>query len=168
MARYGEIAFAAIAANRPDIDLGAAEARMAGMPMPDLAESRARSLATLAVHGVEVSNQAWRGIPSALKRRSVGFASFSGAGVGAGAVHRYPIRNDALGQIPENDPDLWTGLGAAFGVEMALTSLSPEERRSRIERASGSAPTPARAHFVEAALNRSSDVTGDLPPTVTP
>ena len=155
MARYGEIVFASLAANRPDVDLSGAEASMTGAPMAELTESRARSVATLAVHGVKISDLAWRGISPELALRAIGFATFAGAG--DNAIRRYPIRGEDLGDVRDDDPDLWTGLGIAYGVELSQTVLSTEERRERIERISESVPGVARAQFVEAATSRSGE-----------
>lgn len=149
MARYGEVVFAPVAANRPDIDLGAAELRMTGAPSELLSASRARSVATLAVHGAAVSANAWRGLAPDVAQRSLGIATFRG--VGAGGIRRYPLRGAVLGRGGDDDPAVWAGLGAALGKELSLTTLSTDERRTRIVAMSASAPAAARDGFVRAA-----------------
>jgi hypothetical protein len=148
MARYGEVAFAAVAVNRPDVDLGAAELRMTGTPSEALAASRARSVATLAVHGASVSANAWQGLDPEVARRAVGIARFAGAG---GSIRRHPVRGEIPVQAGDDDPALWQGLGAAFGQELSVSTLSLEQRRERIAAMSADAPAAARAGFVSAA-----------------
>ncbi|MEZ4651090.1 MAG: glycosyltransferase family 39 protein [Candidatus Eisenbacteria bacterium] len=149
IARYAEVAFAPVAAHRMDIDLARAEFQMAGSTQQALTESRARSVATLAVQGAGVSPSAWSEIPAPLARRAVGIASF--AGVRNGGVRTYPIRTPNLRNIPEGDRDYWAGLGVALGRELTLTTLDAAERAKAVETISTSAPEGARAAFQDAA-----------------
>lgn len=145
MARYAEVAFSPIAIHRADIDLGRAELQMAGSSQLSLTESRARSIATLSVHGAEVSPIAWNGIPPELVRRAMGTASF--AGVRNDQIRLYPNRSESLPDVPDGDPEFWAGVGLALGRELSLTTLDASKKTEVIHRIGASLPSQAKGAF---------------------